>query len=170
MVRPLVDNSIPPAEAARFWLACAHHGGEASPSAAREDASRAIALYRDLDDRPAMYLACNALAFSFLQIGRPDDAERALDEALALRDPAWPQWLRMRVDNVAALLYIEHGKLSEARRHAIDHLSGARRTGFREERTALAILAEVEVLAGDFDGAATAADRRSSPGLRPTIG
>ena len=158
MVRPLVDGSIPAAEAARFWLACAHHGSDASPNAAIEYASRAIALYRDIDDRAAMCLACSILAFSLLQTGRVNEAVTTLKEALLLRDPVWPLWIRIFVDNVAGLIYIELGDVGEARRRAADFLSGARRTGFREERTALAIIADVAMLAGDFDGAARAVD------------
>jgi predicted ATPase/DNA-binding winged helix-turn-helix (wHTH) protein len=158
MVRPLVDSSIPAADAARFWLACAHHGSDASPNAAIEYASRAIALYRDIDDRAAMCLACCVLAFSSLQMGRVNEAVTSLKEALFVRDPVWPLWIRVFVDNVAALIYIELGEVGEARRRAADFLSGARQTGYREERTALAIVAEVAMLAGDIDGAARVAD------------
>ncbi|MET0638471.1 MAG: winged helix-turn-helix domain-containing protein, partial [Hyphomicrobium sp.] len=158
MVRPHVDRSTPVAEAARFWLACAHHGSDASPSAAIEYASRAIALYRELDDRAPMSLACSILAFSLLQTGRVKEAEAAMKEARLLRDPASPLWLRIFVDNIAALIWIEQGEVSEARRSAGDFLSGARQTGFREERTALAIFADVEILAGDLDGAARVTD------------
>src|SRR5437879_7865817 len=48
MMRPWVDDSIPPADAARFWLACANWGAVHSAAAAIDDAGRAIALYRDL--------------------------------------------------------------------------------------------------------------------------
>jgi len=159
MVRPLIDRSTPVADAARFWLACAHHGCDVSPSAAIGDASRAIALYRDLGDRASMSLACSILAFSSLQTGRVNEAVEALNEALQSRDPASPLWLRIFVDNIAALIYIEQGAVSEARHYAAEFLSGATQTGYREERTGFAILADVEMLAGDLEAAARLVDQ-----------
>ena len=159
-VRPVVDDSIPAAVAARFWLACAEHGGDAAPSESIEHARRAIALYRDLDDRRGMYLASKALAFSLLQTGRSDEAKRAMEDALGLRDPAWPLWVRGLIDNTAALVYSQIGALGPARHHAAEFLAVARRTGsYREERTALAILADIDLAAGNTgEAAATASE------------
>lgn len=158
MVRPLVDDAIPRQEAARFWLACAHHGGDISPSVSIEDGERALALYAELDDPAATYVALVYLAFSLLQVGRVSDAAPRLREALHLRDPAWPLPLQYKVDNMAALLHLGQGEVSKARRHANAYLSAARQAGnFREQRTALSIVAEVAMLAGDVTAAATTA-------------
>ena len=80
----------PRRSAARFWLACAHHGSDASPSAAIEDAGRAIALYRDLGDRASMSLACSILAFSLLQTGRVKKAGEALNQGASVARSASP--------------------------------------------------------------------------------
>ena len=120
MLRPLVDDSIPAVDAARFWLACAEQGGALSPAASIEDARRAIALFRDLDDRLGSYLGWSALVYSLTNAGRMDEARRALDEALELRDRAWPPSLRAIIDNLAALLFLQLEALSEARGHALN--------------------------------------------------
>lgn len=160
MVRPLVDDSIPSATAARFWLASAHHGADVSPSIAIEDASRALALYRDLGDQAAICVSCYCLSFALMQVGRVDDAKAALQEALALRDRPWPPGLQVGIDNMTTLCRIEHGDLGEARLHADAYLATARHMrSVREERTALCLLAEISVLAGDVEAAATAVDQ-----------
>jgi predicted ATPase len=158
MVRPLVDPAMRGRKAARFWLASAHHGGDHSPAVAIEDGERAVALYADLNDAAGKYVALTYLAFGLLQLGRVSEAEARLQEALGLRDPAWPLPLRYRIDNYAALLYLAQGEVGKARRHAIAFLSGTQQDGdFRQERGALAIVAEVMVMEGDVDGAAKTA-------------
>jgi predicted ATPase/class 3 adenylate cyclase len=157
-LRPLVDRSIPAADAARFWLACAAWGGIPSPVAAIEDAKRAIALYHDLDNRSGAYLGWNELAYSSMQAQQSDKAMLALDEALKLRDPAWPLWLRGLVDNVAALVFMSLGALSEARGHLLEYLSVTRQIGSSfDEWTALTILVELDVVAGNAHQAAATA-------------
>jgi tetratricopeptide (TPR) repeat protein len=81
-----------------------------------------------------------------------------LDEALKLRDPAWPLWLRGLVDNVAALVFMSLGALSEARGHLLEYLSVTRQIGSSfDEWTALTILVELDVVAGNAHQAAATA-------------
>jgi predicted ATPase/DNA-binding winged helix-turn-helix (wHTH) protein len=158
MVRPLVNPAMRAQKAAQFWLACAHHGGDLSPAVAIEDGERAVALYAELKDSAALYVALNYLAFPLLQVGRVSEAATRLQEALRLRDPAWPAPLRFRVDNFAALLYLAQDEVDKARRHATAYLLGAQQDGdFRQQRTAFAIVAEVAMMAGDVEGAAATA-------------
>ncbi|MEO8310982.1 MAG: hypothetical protein ABI520_07425, partial [Caldimonas sp.] len=158
MLRPLVDGSIPAPDAARFWLACAELGGVPSPVGAIEDAQRAIALYVDLDDRRGTYLGWNALAYSLLMTGQLDESKRALDEALNLRDSAWPAWLRARIDNIAALVFDSLRAPSEARAHALEYLAVSRQTESPvDESNALLILVDLDLSAGNARQAATAA-------------
>ena len=159
-VRPFVGESTAPAEAARFWLACALHGSDSSPSTAIKDGKQAVALHHLLGDRIGEYLSCNYLAFAFQQLGRTGEASEALSKALALRDPSWPDALRMRVDNVAIMVCVESGRLADARSHACNYLELARRTGdVREQRTAASLVVDVELLVGNVDGAASEATR-----------
>ncbi|MEP7207746.1 MAG: winged helix-turn-helix domain-containing protein [Casimicrobiaceae bacterium] len=158
MLRPLVDGSIPAADAARFWLACAELGSVPSPVASIQDAKRAIAIYRDLDDRQGTFLGCNALAYCLLSTGQLDESKWALDAALELRDPAWLPWLRGRIDNIAALVFDSLGALSEARAHALEYLAVGRQTGsLVDESQALTILADLDLSAGNARQAAAAA-------------
>ena len=157
MVRPLAGAATSVAQAARFWLACTLHGGDNAPAVAVEDGRRAVELFRGLGDDAGRYLACNYLAFALLQTGRIEEAHARL-EALALHDPAWPEALRMRVDNVAILIYIECKRVDDARSHAEGYLVAARGKGnVREERTAFSLLVDVEVLAGNVHRAASVA-------------
>jgi predicted ATPase/DNA-binding winged helix-turn-helix (wHTH) protein len=157
-LRPLVDGSIPAPDAARFWLACAELGGLPSPVGAIEDAKRAISLYGDLDDRRGAYLGWNALAYSLLSTGQLDESKRALDEALSLRDMAWPPWLRARIDNIAALVFDSLGVQDRARAHAVEYLAVSRQTGsLVDESNALLILVDLDLSAGNAREAAAAA-------------
>jgi tetratricopeptide (TPR) repeat protein len=169
MLRPLVDHSIPAADAARFWLACAEWGGIRSRVTSIEDAKRAIALYHELNDRQGTYLGLNLLAYSFMQDRQPEEARRAVEEALELRDPAWPLWLRGLADNTAALVLMSLGALGEARGHLLAHLSVVRQIGGSgDEWRAMQILVELDIVAGNTHEAATAASEmlaryRASP-------
>ncbi|MGH8797592.1 MAG: ATP-binding protein, partial [Caldimonas sp.] len=158
ILRPLVDGSIPAPDAARFWLACAELGGVSSPVGAIEDAKLAISLYGDLGDRRGTYLGWNALAYSLLSAGHLDESKHAVDEALKLRDPAWPPWLRARIDNIAALVFNSLGAQSEARAHALEYLAVSRLAGsLVDESNALLILVDLDLCAGNAQQAAAAA-------------
>jgi predicted ATPase/DNA-binding winged helix-turn-helix (wHTH) protein len=166
-LRPFVDASIPPAIAARFWHASAEQGGYFSPAVSIEDAKRAVALYDELDDRLRRYFARLGLAYSLLQTGAADDARRVLDQARALRDPAFAPRLRSIFDNHAALVLTELGELSEARMHALEFLKLARQLRSPiDETIALSILVDLDIAEGK--GIAAAADEmlvryRASP-------
>jgi hypothetical protein len=89
-LQPRIDASIPTADAARFWLACAEQGMTASLDTSAQDAQRAIALYRDAQDRLGEFFAWHALLYSLTLAGRLDDARHALGETKRLLDPSWP--------------------------------------------------------------------------------
>jgi predicted ATPase/class 3 adenylate cyclase len=149
VLRPRVDASIPRPEAARFWLACAEWGITRMSAEAEEDARRAVALYRDLNDRIGACRATSVLAF-VLSYWRPEDASATLDEALRLRDPTWPIWLRALVDNLASLVLGNGGELARAREHALAFLAAAREVSVDVDvSTAMAILCDIEVASGN---------------------
>ncbi|MEP6942998.1 MAG: hypothetical protein ABI981_08680, partial [Betaproteobacteria bacterium] len=158
-LRPLVDPSIPSADAARFWLACASWSAVHSPIATIDDARRAVALYRDLDDRVGMCRGWTALVYALQATGHADEARLALDELLALRDPAWPPWHLGLIDNIAALVLFSVGDLSSARRHALAMLAACRQvSGDVDQCVALTILIELDIVAGNVHAAAATAE------------
>jgi predicted ATPase len=155
MLRPLVDASIPASDAARFWLACAGWDSVHSPVAAIDDAKRAITLYRDLDDRLGSCRGWSVLTHSLMTTGRLDEAKGALDETLRLCDPAWPPWHRALVDNLASLVFYNLGELTEARPRVLALLAASRSDV--DECSALSLLIDVDVAAGNVREAAAAA-------------
>ena len=155
---PLVDASIDPAHAARFWLARAELSGVIAPLTGIEDARRAIAMYAQVADRVRACLAWNALAFCLTTTARFDEARDAMNKALDLRDPAWPPWLRCQLDNNASLLFCQAGAFRQARAHAQDYLSAARHmcSSF-DEWTARTTLVDIDVAEGRTREASAAA-------------
>ena len=159
MLRPLIDASIPKADAARFWLGCANWGATHLPVAAIDDARRAITVYRELGDRLGECRAWSSLAYSLQSTGQFDEGERAVREVLRLRDPAWSPWLRALVDNIAALVLQGVGKLDEARQHAVAMLAASREVSVDVDVcVALTILMELDIATGKVGEAAAAAD------------
>jgi tetratricopeptide (TPR) repeat protein len=153
-LKPRIDGSIPTADAARFWAACAEQGLAVSLDTSAEDARRAIALYRDIQDRLGEFLGWYALACSLTLAGRQDDARHVLDESKRLLDPSWPPRMRARYENVSALYFdnikqtpkvgeefIVEQKLCWQLRHGHDQL------------IALALLADLDVEIGCPDRA-----------------
>ncbi|MDQ2962421.1 MAG: hypothetical protein M3R31_04550, partial [Pseudomonadota bacterium] len=122
-MKPLLDDSVPVADAARFWLACADQGTAASLEVSAHDAQRAIALYRYTHDPRGAYLAWIALSYALTLTGKLDDALHALEEAGKLRDATWPAWLRALLDNDAGLLFAELGQPEKAREHLAEMLT-----------------------------------------------
>jgi predicted ATPase/class 3 adenylate cyclase len=158
--KPLFDASIPAAGAARFWLTCAEHGTAASVDVSMQDAQRALALYRDTEDRVGTYLACLALLYALTLAGRYDEAVRVFEEASKLCDVAWPPRLRMRLENHGGLLFDEVGLPGKAREHLVEHLRLAREAegeGESEELTALVLLVDLDVALGQIEQAASRA-------------
>ncbi len=154
LLSPLVDDSIPAPDVARFWLACADWRGYHAPPAAIDDARRALVLYGQLDDRLGLCRSWTTLAYALSATGQRDEANHALAEVLRLRDPAWPPWLGALVDNMAALVLANFGDIDDARRHALAFLDVARRFKHGVDvRTALKILINIECVAGHLDEA-----------------
>jgi tetratricopeptide (TPR) repeat protein len=148
-LRPRVDASIPTADSARFWLACAEQGIAASLEASTQDAQRAIALYRDTPDRLGEFFAWHALSYSLTLAGRDDEARRALDETKRLLDPSWPPRPRAGYENMAGLYFDNVDQPQEAREHLVAYLSLARQMrSYSDEIIALSLLADLDVASG----------------------
>jgi predicted ATPase/DNA-binding winged helix-turn-helix (wHTH) protein len=153
-LKPRLDASIPTVDAARFWTACAEQGIVESLDTSAQDAQRAIALYRDTQDRLGEFLAWDQLLCATLFAHRFDDASRAHAEAKRLLDPAWPPRLRAGYENLAGLYFDHAGQPQEARKHYVAYLNLSRQMrSDLDELTALALLAELDVACGQSDRA-----------------
>jgi len=155
---PQVDGSIPTAEAARFWLACADWSGVYSPVESINYARRAIDLYGDLGDRLGSCRGWTILAYALMTTGRLDEAKRALQEALQLCEATWPPWHRALVDNTATLVLGQLGEFEAARGHAIAVLGASRLvSSVYDQCTAQTLLIDLDVATGHAAQAAMAA-------------
>jgi len=153
-LKPRLDASIPTADAARFWTACAEQGFVESLDTSAEDARRAIALYRDTQDRRGEFLAWDQLLAATFSAHRFDEASRAHAEASRLLDPSWPPRLRAGFENLAGLYFDHAGQPQEARRHYVAYLDLSRQMrSDLDELTALCLLAELDVACGQSDRA-----------------
>ena len=153
-LKPRIDDSIPAADAARFWAACAEQGIAASLDTSAQDAQRAIALYRDTQDRMGEFFVWYALSYSLTLAGRDDDARRALVETKRLLDPSWPPLLRAGYENVAGIYFDNAGQPQEAREHLVAFLNLTRQMrSDSDEFIALGLLADLDVASGHPDRA-----------------
>jgi predicted ATPase/DNA-binding winged helix-turn-helix (wHTH) protein len=152
--KPLVDESVPRLDAARFWLACAEVGTETALEESIEDAHRALALYRDADDRWGLYQAWNALLFALTLAGRLDEALHAFEQARRCLDATWPAWFRAILANRAGMLFAEAEQVDEARACFLEQLALNRQCGNPSgDLSALGLLVDLEVRMGRPDQA-----------------
>jgi tetratricopeptide (TPR) repeat protein len=158
-LRPLVNDSIPDRDAARFWLACASWHIQHSPVDAIGDANKAIALYDRLHDATGSCRAWSVLANSLIVTGHFDEARQAVGHVLQLRKPTWPLWNQALADNVAALVYTAVGDLEVARGHAAAALAASLKvSGDIDQSSFRSILIDIDLAAGNVDAAAAATD------------
>ena len=167
--RPFVDESAA-TDAARFWLACAELGTETSLEESIRDAHRAIAMYRDADDRRGLYQAWNALLYSLTLTGRVDEAMRAFEEARTCLDVTWPAWFRAILPNRASMLFAEAGQEDEAREQILEQLALNRLSrNASGEMSALGLLVDLDVQTGHAERMVETA-RSIVASYRPDLG
>lgn len=148
----LIDDTTPPARAARLWEATAQLSGEIASPDSRAAAQRALALYREAGDRRGEYLALAHLAFSY-RAATPE-AEAAFARMRTLEDPAWPPALRLYGCKVEGGLASDAGRLVEAKAAQQTRLALATAAGVaRDVNAALGNLADLALMAGDAAGA-----------------
>ncbi|MBO9688483.1 MAG: helix-turn-helix transcriptional regulator [Mitsuaria chitosanitabida] len=123
----LVDEHPEPAVRARFWEAMARGHAVDHPATARDAATRAAALYRELGDRRGEYLALVELAFNWRVDG--DVAREALDRARALEEADWPAAVLERGWSTEATLSTSGGDPDGARRAFEAAVAVSRRDG-----------------------------------------
>lgn len=103
----------PSAAVARFWLERSRLHWNVSPSAMREDAMRAAALYRALGDGRGVYLALRCAAGS--EALTTEEIAAAQQEMASLEQPAWPARLRAQRLFADIAMLQASGHLPEAR-------------------------------------------------------
>ncbi|HWY15366.1 MAG TPA: winged helix-turn-helix domain-containing protein [Rhizomicrobium sp.] len=126
--------------------------------AAEAQLDRAGALYRALGDLPRLGGALTVQAFAFLLLGRFEEAEKAIAEALRLLGPL--QRTRMLATAYAAQMCLESslGRSATARAAGEEALSLCEASGI--DRVALTVatnLVQIALNSGDIDGAISAA-------------
>jgi len=122
--------------------------------AAHEEIERAAFLYRTLGDRPNLGSSLAVSGYLLLTLGRTDEAEQAILDALTLLEPA--EWLRTLAKAYSNKLCIDAtlGRFEAARLAGENAVRLCEVTG--NDRTALVITANLVQLlleSGDIDGA-----------------
>jgi tetratricopeptide (TPR) repeat protein len=169
-LKPFIDESTPPMEAARFWLACAELGTATSLDVVAQDARKAIAIYRDATDRRALYQACNVLSYASMVAGRFDEALQAFEEAKLCLDATWPAWFRAMLANIASMLFSEVEQEDKAREYILEQLALDRQSrNVSGELNALGLLVDLEVQLGHAERAVDTA-REIVARYRPDLG
>jgi predicted ATPase len=149
----------PPALEAQLWRALSDTRMNAVPvKTALEEIERAVELYRMLDNRPELGCALTALANVLFMLGRNEEAEKTITEALAMLEPVGGP--RTRAAAYSTQVYIEGalGRHDRARRAGemaahLATMAGAERVGL-----AVAVnLIEVSLGIGDIDWAISSA-------------
>ena len=153
-LKPVIDDAIPPLEAARFWLACAELGTATSLDVVAHDARKAIAIYRDAADRRGLYQSCNALCYALTLAGRIDEASQAFEEMTKWLDTAWPAWFRAMLPNMASMLFAEAEQEDKAREYILEQLALDRQSrNLSGELNALGMLVDQDVRQGHAERA-----------------
>lgn len=122
-VEPWVNETTPPAVAARFWLTRSILLTLNALKQQAAAAERAASLYRALGDRKGLFVALTWLSMQRALSGETVPAEEALAEAKNLLDPAWPIWTAGRIEFI--LGYIKFFSLGQPE-EAVEPVRAAR--------------------------------------------
>jgi predicted ATPase/DNA-binding winged helix-turn-helix (wHTH) protein len=95
--RPLLDATIPPLVAAKFWLAYAKSGQYSPRADCFEAAQRAAGMFGDLGEASLAYDAYAAVAAIGARRGAVAETDAALAAAERIEDPGWPSRQRAAV-------------------------------------------------------------------------
>jgi predicted ATPase/DNA-binding winged helix-turn-helix (wHTH) protein len=151
-IEPLVDASTQPESAAKFWLARAKLYSAAMETAAAA-ALRAAEVFRALGNRQALFDALTYTTAQFSYAGDHAAAERAIAEAGAVLDPAWPAWTRVAFEFWDSHVKYWAGRLPEAREQLLRALELNRGAGgdayLGEQLTMLLLGCEVTLQISD---------------------
>ena len=95
--RPLLDATIPPLVAAKFWLAYAKSGQYSPRADCFEAAQRAARMFGDLGEASLAYDAYATVAAIGARRGAVAETDAALAAAERIEDPGWPSRQRAAV-------------------------------------------------------------------------
>lgn len=110
---PLLNERLPKAVLARFWVGMARCLTAEYPQRCRAASETAALLYEELGDPLGQYLAWSEYAFNW-RVDHPD-ARRALARAQALEDPRWHAIVISRGRTTGATLDLTSGRFDLAR-------------------------------------------------------
>ncbi len=156
VVEPWLNEATPPAAAARFWLT---RSILQTLNAVRHQAvaaEKAGALYRALGDREHLFIALGFQALQHALVGDAAPAQRAIGEAQAMLDPAWPTWTRARIALILGYIEFFCARAPEAARvhmrasYELNHSEGGDLGSGGEAAMGLLL---VEYALGNFDKA-----------------
>jgi len=150
-VRDWLDDTVPPALAARFRLAfqAIVRTRMLRSAAWGDEAWRALDAYRALDDCIGLYRALCALGGAPRDVIDEARADALLQEADTLEDPAWSPRLRSRRQLALEWFHDLGGRFEAARDAGRQHVALARAAGAIGEIPALSNLADTEFELGN---------------------
>ena len=151
VARAWLDETVPPALAARFRLAFAS-GARLRllhPSQWRDEPWRALQAYRELDDRAGLYRALCSLGSAPRSVIDEAQAGAFLEEAAQIEDPAWSPRQRSRRQLALEWFHDQGGRFEAAREAGLQHVALARAASTVGAIHALINLADTEFVLGN---------------------
>jgi tetratricopeptide (TPR) repeat protein len=162
----LIDETTPPADAARVLRYAGSLWREADRQRGVALLERSVALYRQIGHRLDLGCVLGLLGSGYFFLGRHDEARAALDEAWAILSGTSRLKSQVSVMNSLGLLAVGRNDTDEARQHTATALDLARRTGdILRINNALLNLADVEFCRG-ASGQAIEFAREAESGFR----
>jgi tetratricopeptide (TPR) repeat protein len=144
-----LDDSVPPAAAARLLKYCGILWRYTDRLRAVELMDRAATIYRQIDDRAGLGMVLGLIGGDSVYLGRHSDAKSYLDEAQKLLSGSTQIKSQIGILTDLGVRAVATNELEEARRHHMAALDLARRTrDIIRENNALINLGEVEFCIG----------------------
>lgn len=157
-VEPLVDASLPPDLAARYWQWLGRGGieGRLPTSRCLEALSRAESIFRELNNLRHVHACLRMRAEAMIASQDVEGAAQALAQAEAMETKGWPAVDRMRRLRVQGMGDAAAGLHEQSLQRFESALQAAQAQSIhRYELILLADIARVRLDQCDFDGAAT---------------
>ena len=148
--RAWLDEAVPSALGARFRMAFQAMARlrQLHPSQWRDEASRALQAYRELDDPVGQYKALCSLGSAPRDVVDEAQAGAFLEEAARLEDPAWSPRQRSRRQLSLEWFHDQGGRFEAAREAGLQNVALARAAGALGAIPALSNLADTEFVLG----------------------
>jgi len=128
-LRRHVDDSVPAAAAARFWLTIAKLGVYSTRPESRAAAVRAVSLYRSLADEQRLFEALTFAAVQGARFATLDEMKAQIDEAARLERPDWPARQRAKLEFARCFWLARQHRFEEALGCALRQVAVCREEG-----------------------------------------